>query len=235
LYGIDRADLDNKEYRLVVRTRIHQADLYLYGSLPMTQIQSLGLDPAIDYSVVLRQEDLTLSQNTYRAYVYTWTPGTTYEITLLERKQPLFASNVNDYPYAQQLSVTCVLDNFDFCQNSAASWVAWKINQTYASTTGNPMLTEEVNNINTGAPQNWETRLDDAGWIVTNTAERGAIAQWEDSTLDPDGHVAFIYNVSRSGDLVVSEYDHYTAPNAYQTRVIRTGSRHYPDHFIVAP
>lgn len=235
LYGVDREELVNQEYRLVVRTRVNQADLYLFGSLPMTQLRSLGLDPAVDYSVVLREGDLSNTQTVYRAYAYTWTPGTTYEITLLERKAPLFALNVNDYPYGRQLSTTCVLDNFDFCQNSSASWVAWKINQTFISTTGTPMLTEVVNNVTTGAPQLWDTRLDDAGWIITNTPERGAIAQWEANALDPDGHVAFVYDISRSGDLVVSEYDHYTAPNAYQVRVIPVGSRNFPNNFIVAP
>lgn len=235
LYGLDRQDLVNKEYRLVVRTRVNQADLYLFASSPMTQLRSIGLDPAIEYSVVFREGDLSSSQTAYRAYAFNWTPGTVYELTLLERKAPLFAPNVNDYPYAQALSLTCTPDDYDFCQNSAASWVAWKINQTFLSTTNTPMLTEIVNNVTTGEPMLWDTRLDDAGWMVTNTPERGAIAQWEANAQDPDGHVAFVYDISRSGDLVISEYDHHTAPNAYQTRVIRNGSRNYPDNFIVAP
>src|SRR4029453_9599350 len=69
---------------------------------------------------------------------------------------------------------------------------------------------------------------------VNTTPGRGAIAQWEASTMRHDGHVAYVESYTTSGgsvtSITVSEDNWSAGPFAWKT--ITAGSTNWPDHFI---
>ena len=240
IYHISRAELENNDIRVVLTSLNHQSDLYLHAYAPLRRAKGYGLDPNVATTMEVSVDDLEPLETALYFHTYTWTPNTEYSVRIYERPRANVAPEGNDYLYAGQLSnchtgTGCTPDQWDFCQHSADSWVAWKINQAHRRTVSNYLLERNMNGVTLDEPANWATHLAQLGWNVNQNPRAGAILQWDASPFYPNGHVAYLNEVSASGDLVVTEYNHPNNPCTYSTRIIRIGSRQYPNNFIHVP
>lgn len=145
----------------------------------------------------------------------------------------------NDYPYpigqCTPNSSGCT-DQWSFYKYNCTSWVAWKVNQMWGTTTSfrNNMTSPALSNA-----VNWRSRLQSMGYQYNNNPIVGSIAYWGASAspgVGANGHVAFVIGVTRNSSDVVTSIliSEYNGSNsfAYGTRSLTPGSTGYPTSFI---
>jgi surface antigen len=71
---------------------------------------------------------------------------------------------------------------------NGTSYVAWMINQEFG-----------VNISGWKDASNWATNAKNAGYTLDSTPQLGDIAQWNATTSNPNGHVAYVYAVNNGG------------------------------------
>lgn len=210
-------------------------DLYIYRYSPWTYLRG-SFTNAIDASYLANGDFSTSSQRGY--YIIYGRTSATFNIEIY--KEPLPAPNTDDYPYPAESAChannECDGDAWNFCEDNCTSWVAWKVNQAQGYTNLNlPANNYPFYNGMTSPAlshaKNWDTRLANVGYTVNNSPEPGCIAQWDETTSNPYGHVAYVHSVSSIGTVTISEYNHSVACE-YTTRTIASSSTQYPDNFI---
>ncbi len=145
----------------------------------------------------------------------------------------------NDYPYPTGQCVpntSGCTDQWSFYKYNCTSWVSWKVNQMWGTTTSfrNNMTSPALSNA-----VNWRSRLQSMGYYYNNNPIVGSIAYWgayASGGIGVNGHVAFVIGVTRnSSDVVtsilISEYNG-SSSFAYGTRTLTPGSVGYPTSFI---
>lgn len=81
-----------------------------------------------------------------------------------------------------------------------------------------------------GNGSDWDNNAGAHGVPVNGTPARGAIAQWDVSSMRPSGHVAYVESVNANDSITVSQDTWPAGPFSWQT--ISAGSTNWPSHFI---
>ena len=144
---------------------------------------------------------------------------------------PTNDSNCLSYPYPNGTSPTAGMgDTWGYGVRNCTSFVAWKINQVFGA------------NINGwGQAADWDSQATGAGHPYTNdtSPQIGDIAQWNATTENPYGHVAYVYAVN-SGVATLAEYNSGFPKNGssfqwglyYNGRTTASGSAGAPSNYI---
>ena len=104
---------------------------------------------------------------------------------------------------------------------NCTSYVAWKLNQVFGANI--------VSDWHNGT--DWNASALDAGYSDDTSPQVGDIAQWNGTTENPDGHVAYVYAVN-SGVASYDEYNYLKDGNFLSTYTSASGSQGAPDHYI---
>jgi surface antigen len=164
---------------------------------------------------------------------------------------------LNDYPfqnapYCSNSTSTkkCPSDTddpYEFFFRECTSYVAWRMNRDAG--TPNPRFPSFFNSMDGNKWRNadyWNRNATDIGYVVDRNPEVGAIAQWVDTCSlppgsCPDGHVAYVEEVTTDGSIVVSEYNYKPDDNnvsgqpgdhQFGIRTISSTSAIFPPNFI---
>lgn len=232
------------KYIAIVTPISGDPDLYVYRYAPWKKIR-YSINGAYTYDIsYVSSEDMLSSNDKGYFFVYGYTAA---NFTLEIIKEPLYptAENTDDYPYDNLTSLChttneCTADTWGLCRDNCTSWLAWKINQIngYSQTNLSPQTSYYFYNNLTGTGDNrlgnahrWDERLASIGITVDNIATPGSICNWEATTSNKAGHVAYVHSVTSNGTITISEYN-YNPSCEYNTRVIAPNSASYPDHFI---
>ncbi|GAK59612.1 hypothetical protein U27_06597 [Candidatus Vecturithrix granuli] len=120
--------------------------------------------------------------------------------------------STNDYPYRD--SIKGELDVWGFYTRNCTSYVAWKINKDYGTTSApyyfyNTMSGPNGQSGTWGNAKDWENNATTIGFTVSNTPQTGAIAAWEANSEGAGiyGHVAYVESVNSDGTVNITEYN----------------------------
>lgn len=145
--------------------------------------------------------------------------GTEYDV--LTYIQPINVQD--DYPYANYNSNNT--DPWNFYYRYCTSWVAWKVNQMWNTSTS---FCNTMHNVTLGNASNWKSALETIGYESDSNPRNGDIAYWSSN------HVAFVNEVVSNNEIVITEYNNPSAGASlsYHTRTILRSSSSWPTAFI---
>ncbi len=147
----------------------------------------------------------------------------------------------NDYPYPLGqcvVNTNSCIDDWNMYKYNCTSWVAWKVNQMWGtSTTFWNKMVDGTNANRLGDAKNWKSKLAMLGYQSNNIPIVGSIAYWSGSPASTSlGHVAFVTRVNKnSSDVVTSIYvEHFNrfADHKYFAETISVGGLWWPHSFI---
>jgi len=245
--NVPKAFLQDYDVQVVLSSSNYQGALITHGYSPFRWVLGYYVNPNSTNSMVMTIDDLLSSETMGYFHSYSWTNNTAYSVEIYIRsKSAPVASNVDDYPWpgttACHTTGGCDADIWLACKSNCTSWVMWQVNKAFGITSLNlPLSSYKLHNHTSGTGSNrlshahrWDNRLGAIGWVVNNTPMAGAICNWEATSGNPYGHIAYIHSVGSNGSITISEYN-YSPSCEYNTRTIQPNSSQYPDHIIHVP
>lgn len=239
---VSESYLEDFDVQAVVSSQNYTGAIITHGWSPLRWINGYHTYSNTSTSLVLTLDDLQSNESRGYFHTYSWTNNTSYQVDFYVRPKATanVAPNTDDYPYtgtdACHINNGCDGDSWNFCKSNCTSWVAWKVNQASGYTSlgqgaSNYPFYNQMTSPALSHAKNWDTRLASIGYAVNNNPAAGCLAQWNETSSNQYGHIAYVHSVSSNGSVTISEYN-YSPLCEYDTRTISTSSSNYPDNFI---